>query len=104
MPQPLATPLAKNVGSFDEIICSYDFKDRQMGHYAMVSLLCESLLTNTKFRILHFRVTNCYAHLMLNHLEKELPNDSGRPLSYYNFTDKTKIKKQKTKTKTKGCC
>ena len=62
-------------------------KGRQMGQYVMVSLWCESLLTNTRFRFLYFRMNTCYTHLML-HQEKELSNDSGRPLSYNNFTDK----------------
>ena len=35
------------------------FKDRQMGHYVMVSLWCDFLLTNTRFRFLYFRVNNC---------------------------------------------
>ena len=56
------------------------FKFRQMGHYVMVSFLCESLLNNTKFRFLYFSKNNCKAHLTLNQ-EKEFPNDSGRPLS-----------------------
>ena len=43
--------------------------------------------TNTRFRLLFFRMNNCLAHLML-HKEKELPNNSGRLLSYNNFTDK----------------
>ena len=65
-----------------------------MGHYDMASLWCASLLTNTRFRFpFFFRMNNCLAHLML-HKEKELPNDSGRPLSYDNFTDK----------KQNGCC
>ena len=68
-------------------------KARQMGNYAMVSLWCESLLTNTRFRfnnnnndfvIIEWTIV---AHLMLDQ-QKELPNDSGRPLSYNNFTDK----------------
>ena len=44
-------------------------KARQMGRYVMVSLWCEYLLTNTRFR-------------------EELPNDSGRPLNFCNFIDK----------------
>ena len=58
-----------------------------MGQCAMVSLWFESLLTNTRFRVLYFRMNNCEAHLML-HQEKEVPNDSRRPLCYSNFTDK----------------
>ena len=71
-------------------------KGRQMGHRVtnvMVSLWCKSLLTNTRFRVLYFKMKNCKAHLML-HQETELAKDSGRPLSYYDFTDK----------KQNGCC
>ena len=56
------------------------FKASQMGHL-MVSLWFASLSTNTGFRVLYFRMNNCSAHMMLNR-EKDLPNDSGRPLSY----------------------
>ena len=69
------------------------FKGGQMGHYDMVSLWYASLLTNTRFRFLFFRMNNCLLYLML-HKGKELPNDSVRPLSYHNFTDK----------KQNGCC
>ena len=34
------------------------FKGRQMGHYVKVSLWCESLLTNTRFRVPYFRMNN----------------------------------------------
>ena len=34
-------------------------KARQMGYYVMVSLWFESLLTDTRFRFLYFRVNNC---------------------------------------------
>ena len=68
-------------------------KGRQMGHCVMISPWCEPLLTNTIFRFVYFRMNNCKAHLML-HQEKELPNDSGRPSSYNNFTNK----------KQNGCC
>ena len=47
----------------------------QMGHCVMVSVWCESLLTNTRFRVLYFRMNNCWGHLML-HQEKELPKES----------------------------
>ena len=36
-----------------------NFKARQIGHYVMGSLLCESLLTNTRFHFLYFRMNNC---------------------------------------------
>ena len=62
-------------------------KARQISLYVMVSLWCESLLTNTRFRILFKKMNSCEALLMLYN-EKELPNDSGRPLRYHNFTDK----------------
>ena len=55
--------------------------------------LCASLLTNTRFRFLYFRMNNCSVHLML-HQDKELPTVSGRPLSYDNSTDE----------KQNGCC
>ena len=58
-----------------------------MGHFVMVSLWCASLLTNTRFRFLYFRIKTCLAYTML-HQEKELPNESERPLSYNSFTDK----------------
>ena len=58
-----------------------------MDHYDRVSLWCASLSTNTRFCFLFFRMNNCLAHLML-YKEKELPKDSGRPLSYNSFTDK----------------
>ena len=35
---------------------SSKIKGRQMGHYVMISLWCDSLLTNTRFRILCFRM------------------------------------------------
>ena len=63
------------------------FKARRMGHYGMVSLWCASLLTDSRFSVLYFKMNNCLAYLML-HQEKELPNDSGRPLRCNNFTDK----------------
>ena len=59
---------------------------RQMSHYVMVSLWCESLSIINRFRFLHFRMNNCLAYLMLDQ-EKEFANDSGRPLSYDNSTD-----------------
>ena len=58
-----------------------------MDHFVMLSLWCASLSTNTRFRFLYFRTNNCSVHMML-HQEKKLPNNSGRPLSYNNFTDK----------------
>ena len=58
------------------------FKDRQMGHYVLVSLWCESLSINTILRFVYLRMNNQYAQLML-HPEKGLPNYSGRPL--YQF-------------------
>ena len=62
-----------------------------MGHNGMVSLWCESLLTDTRFRVLYFKMNNTNTHLML-HQEKELPNDSGRSLRYNSFIDKIKGK------------
>ena len=59
------------------------FKGSRTGHSVKVSLWYASLLTNTRFRFLYFRISNCKAHLML-HKDKELPNDSGR-LSSYNY-------------------
>ena len=53
-------------------------------------LWCASLSTDTRFCFLYFRMNNCQAHMML-HQEKELPNDSERPLSYNIFTDKNKM-------------
>ena len=35
-------------------------KGRQMGYFAMVSLWCESLLTNTRFRVLYLKMNNKY--------------------------------------------
>ena len=52
----------------------------------MVSLWYESLLTNTRLRFF-LELNNCEALLIL-HEEKELSNDSERPLGLYNFTDK----------------
>ena len=54
--------------------------------YLMVSLWYESLLTNTRLRFF-LELNNCEALLIL-HEEKELSNDSERPLGFYNFTDK----------------
>ena len=52
------------ISSDGEPIVSYNtlqlyFKGTQMGHYVMVSLWCESLLTNTRFHFLYFRMNNC---------------------------------------------
>ena len=58
-------------------------KARQIGHYVMVSLWCESLLTNTRFRFFIFEWTNFEAYLI--HQEKEIPNEPGR--SYNDFTN-----------------
>ena len=58
-------------------LCIRCFKDRQMGHYVMVSLWCEPTID---FSFFNLRVNNCYAHLMW-HKQKELLNDS-------EFTDK----------------
>ena len=64
-----------------------------IGHIVMVSLRCASLSTNTRFRFLYFKMNNCLnrihlkAYTMINQVI-ELPNDSGRPFSYNNFTDK----------------
>ena len=69
------------------------FKASSMGHYVIVSLWCASLSNNTRFCFLYFRMNNCQVHMML-HQEKELPNGSGKTLSYNNFTNK----------KQNGCC
>ena len=63
-----------------------------MGHCVglMVSLWCAFLSTNTRFRFLYFRMNNCLAYTMLYQV-KELPNDSGRPLSYNDLTKKNKM-------------
>ena len=37
----------------------HDTHVRQMGHYVMVSLWCESLSNNTRFCFLYFRMNNC---------------------------------------------
>ena len=64
-----------------------------MSRFVMVSLWCASLSTNTRvhslFLYIYFRTNNCQAHMML-HQEKELANESGRPLNYNNFTDENK--------------
>ena len=58
-----------------------------------VSLWYASLLTNTRFRFLYFRIRNCQR--IWSYIKtKKLPNDSGRLSSYNNFTDK----------KQNGCC
>ena len=80
-----------------ELYCfltNISFKASQMGHFVMVSLwhaslkqnlvLVDNLSTNTRFCFLYFRMNNCYTMLYQG---KELPNDSGKPLSY-NFTNK----------------
>ena len=50
-----------------------------MGHCVMVCLWCESLLTNTRFRFLDFRM-NLLSTSDVGQ-EKRLPNDSERPLT-----------------------
>ena len=65
------------------------FKGIQMRHYVMVSLWCESLLTNARFRFPLFKNKQSLSAPDVTLKKKEkLPNDSGRPLSYNNFTDK----------------
>ena len=58
-----------------------------MGHYDMALFLCVHPYYQTlDFAFFFFEMHNCLAHLTL-HKEKELPNDSGRPLSYNGSTD-----------------
>ena len=52
-----------------------------MGHFLIAFLSFTSLSTNTGFGFLYFRMNNRQAYVML-YQEKELPNNSGRPLSY----------------------
>ena len=73
-------------------------KVSQVGHFVMISLRCASLSTNTRFCFLYIGKNNCYAHMML-YQEKELPEDSGRPLGYNNFT----VKKNKMAATKKQC-
>ena len=61
-----------------------------MGHFVMVSIWCASISTSSRFRFLYFRMNNCKANATL-HQVKELPNDSGRPLSYNKLPIKNKM-------------
>ena len=46
-----------------------------MGHYVMVYLWCESLLTNTRFHVLYFIMNNKLLSASDVLSEKEVPND-----------------------------
>ena len=52
------------------------------GSFVMVSLWCASLSTNTRIASFNLEWTIVKRIYMMLHQEKELPNDSGRPLSY----------------------
>ena len=42
--------------------------------------------TDTRFRVLYFKMNN-FQNILMLHQQKELLNNSEKTLSYYNFTD-----------------
>ena len=61
-----------------------------MGTCVIVSLWCESLITNIRFRVFFFFFYNeqLLSASDVKSDNEKLPNDSERPLSYYNLTNK----------------